>query len=91
MAMSRNERIAYARGYNSRSVWPLHIPPAPPQAQVAEIMAAGRQMRDWLDGQLAMGAYEESEVGPMLDRFDGAMAKVGEWIRSEVESKGEGL
>lgn len=78
------EQRAYARGYHAGAKWPLHAPPAPPVPVVAEALAAAKDMRDWIDGQLAMGAYEEGDVGALIDRFDAAMGQIGIWIHENA-------
>ena len=88
--MTPEERRAYARGYHagSRSAWPEHRPPRPPDELCAELIDAMRRLRDCADGWLAMFCAEDddqmhSEIAEGIDHADVVLAKVSEWLRGK--------
>lgn len=87
--MTPGEKRAYQRGYHrgSRSAWPEHKPPLPPDDIVYPVMQAARRIRDEYDDFLAvLGEEDEFEkvIGPLIDQLDAAMTKYGEWLRGKV-------
>lgn len=80
------ERRAYQRGYAAGAKWPLYKPPMPPHEVLGPIMEAAKSLRDGMDSQLAM--FDENDeinsvLGPLIGKFDEAMVRFGEWLKSE--------
>lgn len=84
MTMTDSERRAWGRGYNTGAKWPPHLPPQPPNEIFAAVITAGRNMRGFLDTQIATGGHEESECGPYIDDFDRAMEQLGIWLKQNA-------
>lgn len=86
MAMSREERCAYSKGYNAGSRhWPLHRPPEPPNVIVAELMRAAMKLRDAVDDQLAQLDPEDDwqhTLGDPMDEVTAALERVSIWLRA---------
>lgn len=86
--MTDYKRI-YMRGYNagSRTAWPEHKPPAPPEAVIAELIETGRALRDRLDTLLSQGYFEEGSERRSMDAeveaFDKAMGNLSRWLKEE--------
>ena len=83
--MTREEKLAYGRGYNTGAAgrWPEHRPPAPPDPLVAELMRAATSLRNAVDGELATLDEEEpwqKTLGDPLDAVDAAMTAIGQWL-----------
>lgn len=81
---------AYSRGFyrGSRGAWPEHRPPAPPHEVLRPVIEAAQRLRDGADGICATLMDDDDfvkELGPLVDVFDEAMTKYGEWLR-EIES-----
>lgn len=89
MAMSRAEKLAYARGYNAgrRGAFPLNVPPMPDELTLKLALAA-KLARDILDGELAvMEPGEEpwaSKFGAGIDAVDEALEAVQTWTLSAI-------
>ena len=92
MLMTRDEVLAYSRGYNagSKKQWPPHKPPYPPNEQVKAIMKAARALRNEIDGEIATLCEDDSLVlrtKSLIDDVDDALETVGRWlIGQSVES-----
>ena len=87
MAAATETQKAYARGYNrgSSGKWPDHRPPAPPDEILAAIVRAAQSLRDTADHICATISEDDEfalELAPRIDKFDSAMTKFGEWLRS---------
>lgn len=85
MAMTREEKMAYRRGFfhGSRKAWPEHKPPCPPKPVVRELMEAAVFLRDKADAACATLGQDDdfvTEFGPGIDRLDKAMEKITEWL-----------
>jgi hypothetical protein len=83
MAMTREEKLAYARGYQGGAKWPLHKPPTPPDAVIAKLVSALRAIRDECDGLLATLEPDDDFaklLDPQIDRADAALSELGKWI-----------
>ena len=79
---------AYSRGYNAGSAyrWPEHRPPMPPEQAIAEMMQALTDLCGGVDGYLATLSPDdeiEEKLGPLLDKGNEALARVGHWLRSD--------
>lgn len=84
--MTRDEKLAYGRGYNAgvAGKWPLHKPPLPPGEMISALMGATRELRDAVDGELATLCDDDrwqSVLGDPMDRVDQAMTAIGKWIQ----------
>lgn len=85
---SRDERRAYARGYNNAKgdVWP-QVLPSPPNAVVRRLMAAVSRIRSTADG-LRATFDPDDEVNAifdaMIDEADEARIAVEQWMRAEL-------
>lgn len=91
MGMSRDEKLAYQRGYQAghRNRWPRHLPPYPPIAVIENLMSALKKARNVLDGELATIAPDdewEAKFGPAIDHADAALSAVTDWIRGELNN-----
>lgn len=85
--MTDDQKKAYGRGYTagSRSRWPEHRPPLPPDPLVRRLLAAAQTIRDGHDKLLATlgpGDDFEQELGPGIDALDAAMREVTDWLRN---------
>lgn len=85
--MTHNERRLYGRGYNAgvNGRWPEHRPPRPPDENVAAILKAAQELRDGVDGEIAM--FDEHDpiakkLGPLIDALDDELVKVRRWLVS---------
>lgn len=87
MTMSRDEKLAYQRGYqNGAERWPLHKPPVPPQPVIALLVTALRGLRDECDSALAVFDKDdplEKAIGPRIAEADAALSAVSAWLRSD--------
>lgn len=84
--MTDEEKRGYSRGYiaGSRSRWPEHRPPLPPDPLIRRLMEAARTIRDGHDSLLATlgpGDEFEQQLVPGIDALDAAMRDVTEWLR----------
>lgn len=83
--MTREEKQAYARGYNasrSRS-WPLHKPPLPPVELLADFVAAARELREAADTLCATLDDDDDLVkmiAPQIDALDESQKRWGLWL-----------
>lgn len=80
---TREEKLAYAKGYNARAKWPLHKPPMPPEPMVAKLMTALTNLRNAVDGELAKFGEDDpigEILGPRIDEADEALSDVGTWL-----------
>ena len=89
--MTRDEKLAYQRGYQRGIRWPEHCPPCPPDPVIARLMTALKKLRDTIDSGCAMFDPEDEFVktlDPAIGEADKAMAQVTEWLKSDlVEGK----
>lgn len=80
--MTREEMLAYQRGYNkgAHRRWPAHVPPLPVDSPlVADLMRALSDLCDTADGQLAQfgsGDPMAEMIYPKIDRARAAMAEI---------------
>ena len=83
--MTPEEKRAYARGYQRGGhQWPAHRPPAPPQAEVAGLMRALKELRDECDSMCATLCDDDDFVvrlAPRIDAADQAMEAVSKWLK----------
>ena len=88
MNQTREERLAYQRGYNTAARWPEHKPPVPPAKNVAILFQAAKALRDAVDAQLAAFDPEDplqKTLGEHVDAVDDAFAAISQWIKEPVE------
>lgn len=90
MTRTREESLAYARGYNTGSsgAWPKHRPPMPPDSIVGPMASAARALRDAVDFELATLSADDDIVlrlGPAVDLYDEATGRMGAWLRTPTE------
>jgi hypothetical protein len=85
--MTRGEIKAYSRGYSRGYLsnrWPEHKPPTPPDPIIAELMDALRSIRDACDALCATiepDDFFSLQLGPQIERADGAMRAVSAWLK----------
>ena len=94
MSQTREERLAYQRGYHtgSKRAWPEHRPPTPPDEIVAALIRAGSALRDQADRTISTfdeGDVIVHELGPAIDAYDEAMAELGRWVKAGARERGE--
>ena len=85
MPRSLEERRAYAKGYNAgrQGSWPLHRPPTPPDEVTGQLVEALRNLRDGVDGVLAILSGDDEwvvQLGPLVDAADDALGNLGECL-----------
>lgn len=85
--MTREEKKAYARGYNagSRRAWPEYHPPRPPDAIAAEIIGSAKRLADKVaDWCGAFGDKDEftQQMLPLMQAVDVANSKLSQWLKS---------
>lgn len=86
MAMSEKEKRAYTRGYRCGHKWPEHKPPIPPDAVIASLFEALKNLRDECDAALAAFDQDdplEKQLGPKIEDADDAMRVLGRWLLAE--------
>jgi hypothetical protein len=86
MAMNDDEKRCYARGYQRGHKWPEHKPPTPPDAVIAGLVEALKDLRDECDAALAMFDPDdplEKQIGPKIEAADDAMRALGRWLLAE--------
>jgi len=85
--MNDVERRAYQRGYQcGHKRWPEHKPPLPPEAVIAGLMTALRDLRDECDALCATLCPDDEWVvllDPHVDTADRALAAVTAWLRAD--------
>lgn len=84
--MTDDYKRGYSRGYwaGSRGAWPDHLPPAPPDDLIAELMAAAHKLRDAVDGELATLDKDDpwqTALGDGVDAVDEAMTAISSWLK----------
>ena len=87
--MTREEKSAYARGYNAgaNGRWPAHYPPIPPESVIADLMSALQKLRDGIDGALAKFDEDDElnvKISPLIEAADDAMCGVTEWLKRKA-------
>ena len=68
------------------------LPPYPPQAEVAAIMKAARELRDEADSICATLADDDDFVkrlNPHIEAVDAALKAVTNWLKSPEDKDGE--
>lgn len=86
MTMSREEKLAYSRGYNAGIRWPAHRPPMPPEPQSRLALETLRKLRDAVDAELATFDQEDELVkslSPLLDEADGVFEQLTVWLKGK--------
>jgi hypothetical protein len=86
VARTREEQLAYARGYSrgSQGRWPDHRPPLPPEPVVNRLLETAQALRDGFDSLCAVSDPDDEVVkilAPVIDDFDAAMAAMTDWLR----------
>ena len=89
--MSREETLAYQRGYHAGKTgrWPAHKPPMPPSGILEHLGMAARMLRDEVDSALATFEPDDElakRLAPFIDQVDEAMVKLSQWIDEQAES-----
>lgn len=87
MAQNQDYKLGYSRGYNAASGrnWHAHRPPMPPDEIVRGFLVAARELRDAIDGQLAVFGEDDEialELGPLIDALDDQFIKMNAWLTS---------
>lgn len=74
--MTREEKLAYSRGYNagSRGAWPAHLPPKPPDALFSRLQWALVDLVGVLDGELGKFDPDDPFVERLYQQIDNARA-----------------
>ena len=89
MPRTREEQLAYARGYAAGAKWPEHRPPHPPEPLIKELCEKAERLRNCVDSILSVLDPEDDwhdKYGPAVDGFDDLMMRVGQWLkRKELE------
>ena len=85
MTWTRAERLAYGRGYNAGRAgkWPGHLPPAPPEPVVRELMDAVARIRDAANDWRAQISPDDEWVtalDDMIDAADAGVSAVSDWL-----------
>lgn len=85
--MTREEKLAYARGYTagSRRAWPEHKPPLPPNYALAQLMTAASGLRDAVDSACGMFDPDDPFAVAMnnpINDIDNAMTVLTNWLRN---------
>lgn len=78
---------AYNRGYyaGSRSWYPKHAPPLPPDEVIANLIVALQDLYNAVDAELAMLDEDdpwEIALAPKLENAFGALDGYREWLRT---------
>lgn len=84
---NRDYKLGYAKGYSAGTSrrWPEHKPIVPPDEIVGDLVQALMNMRNAVDGQLALFDPEDplqGILGPHIDAADGILAKLDRWIKA---------
>ena len=84
MTVSDDYKRGYAKGYSSGvgKRWPQHRPIIPPHDIMGPIVEAARELRDAIDGQLAMFCDDDpicELLYPHVDAVDEAMESLHRW------------
>lgn len=84
--MTREQSLAYQRGYNAgRSrKWPEHLPPAPPDNIVKEILDAARRLCNAADAFQATWDEDDEGMKPLRDaieEFNEKNGLISQWIK----------
>ena len=82
--MTREEKLAYQRGYAAGAKWPDHRPPYPPELLVRQLMVATRMLRDEADAQCATLSPDDEFVVAFdkpIERVDDALEAIGKWLK----------
>lgn len=83
--MTRDEKLAYGRGYNAgrKGGWPEHRPPMPPDELCRKVIAALRALRDGIDSELAKFSEDDEivqKLGALVDDADTVFVEIGNWL-----------
>jgi hypothetical protein len=86
--MTRQEKLAYSRGYQRgmHRAWGDHLPPLPPVEELQKLLAAAQKIRDQADYFCASIDPEDEWVatlGQMIDGFDEAMQEFKDWMEKQ--------
>jgi hypothetical protein len=87
MSMTREETLAYSRGYSAgmSNRWPAHRPPVPPEPITGELVASLQELRDKIDSALATFSVDDDlniSLSPAIDRATHALLSVKKWLSS---------
>lgn len=86
----RAYRRGYSRGYNAgrRGSWPDHVPPAPNVHVVQRMQSALEDLRNAVDGELALFDADDDmavKLSPFIDQATEALAGVSKWIAEQAD------
>ena len=88
---TREETLAYGRGYNtgSRGGWPEHRPPVPPNPLFEQLLQAATRLRDEADDCCAT-LYDDDDdfvrrLSPKIDALDDALRQLSHWLKAAPE------
>lgn len=81
---SREERLAYARGYNMgrRSAWPMEIASKIPETAYRDLAVAARELSYSIDSWLA--GFDDRDTEPRMLEIDAARDRLAEAINATV-------
>lgn len=88
----RDRQRAYGRGYiaGARKAWPLHLPPSPPQAEVAALITALENLTQVAhEIQQTCSICDDADpwaiqLRPLIDASDAALVRVKNWVLNSV-------
>lgn len=82
---TRDEALAYQRGYNAAKAnkWPSHKPPLPPDPLCRKLIDALRTLRDATDS--ACATFDEGDefcerLDPAIQQADEALSELTAWL-----------
>lgn len=84
--MTRDEKLAYGRGYSAGAKgrhWPEHRPPMPPDEHVRKLLEALIELRNGAAGEIATFSGGDAIVvalAPLIDNASEAIDELSDWI-----------
>lgn len=86
--MTRAEKLAYQRGYQSRTKgrWPENRPPMPPDEHVRKLLEALLELRNGVSGEIATFSDDDAIVialAPLVDKASEAIDELSDWLVSK--------
>lgn len=85
-SLQRAKYAGYRQGRDRR--WPDWMPPLPPNKEVSRLISAAINLRNAVDGELAVLGENDSwqrTLGDPMDELTEALCKITRWLETEAE------